>query len=171
VVSQSSSADSGLIHATAIANGRHCALLRGPSGIGKSDLALRCLATPPIEGLTTAPLQLVADDQVELKRATAEGRVKLIAAPPLALTGLIEIRGIGIARVAHVAPVEVGLVIDLVASGETASIARMPPDPLATETLLGTEVPRIELDPREASAPMKVAAALATLCGERDPPG
>ncbi|HEX3418624.1 MAG TPA: serine/threonine protein kinase, partial [Stellaceae bacterium] len=49
-----------LVHATAIAIDGRAVLLRGPSGAGKSDLALR---------LIDGGARLVADDQVELRRA------------------------------------------------------------------------------------------------------
>ena len=48
-----------LVHATAVAIDGQAVLLRGPSGSGKSDLALR---------LIDAGARLVADDQSELSR-------------------------------------------------------------------------------------------------------
>ena len=50
-----------LVHGTCVAFGAHAALLRGGSGSGKSDLALRFLALAADGDL--AP-RLVADDQV-----------------------------------------------------------------------------------------------------------
>ena len=49
-----------LIHGTCVALGNHAALIRGRSGSGKSDLALRFLALSPEPGLEP---RLVADDQ------------------------------------------------------------------------------------------------------------
>jgi hypothetical protein len=53
--------------------GTHAALLRGGSGAGKSDLALRFLALPG-EGQTLP--RLVADDQVWIE---ARGSKELVA--------------------------------------------------------------------------------------------
>ena len=50
-----------LVHGTCVALGRRAALLRGSSGAGKSDLALRFMALAGEGALR--PL-LVADDQV-----------------------------------------------------------------------------------------------------------
>src|SRR6185312_10220968 len=69
-----------LLHATTVAIDGAAVLLRGPSGSGKSDLALR---------LIDAGARLVADDQSELRRV---GEVVVVRAPD-ALRGLIEVRG------------------------------------------------------------------------------
>ena len=62
--------DTLLVHATAVAIDGEAILLRGPSGSGKSDLALR---------LIDGGAQLVADDQTLLRR---EGERVLASAPP-----------------------------------------------------------------------------------------
>ena len=84
-----------LIHGTCVALGPHAALIRGRSGSGKSDLALRFLALPPEHGLE--PL-LVADDQVWVERQK-DG--SLVASAPSNLAGKIEVRGLGILEVPH----------------------------------------------------------------------
>ena len=58
-----------LCHGTCIALAGRGVLIRGPSGSGKSDLALRLIDTPG-NGIGAAPLEarLVADDQVHLTR-------------------------------------------------------------------------------------------------------
>src|SRR5260370_41307349 len=80
------------VHATSVAmkTGRRwrAVLLRGPSGSGKSDLALRL-----IEG----GARLIAADQTHLAK---KGHA-LIASPPPALAGLIEVRGVGIVKLAR----------------------------------------------------------------------
>jgi serine kinase of HPr protein (carbohydrate metabolism regulator) len=84
-------------HGTAIAIGSHAALIRGASGAGKSDLALRCLAVAPT-ALIPGPARLVADDRVELKREgqrparrgtrgdprQTRARIGIITVPPVA---------------------------------------------------------------------------------------
>src|SRR5207237_997548 len=131
-----------LIHATAVAlataGGPRAVLLRGPSGSGKSDLGLR---------LIDAGAHLVADDQSELRR---EGKVIIVRAPA-AITGLIEVRGIGIVRVEPLAEAPLALIADLMAPN---AIERLPL--AATERLLDLDLPRIAVAPFEASAAAKV---------------
>lgn len=131
-----------LVHASCIAINGKAVLLRGPSGSGKSDLALRLIDS----GAT-----LVADDQVVLE-ANDSG---LMASAPTALSGLLEVRGIGIVKNAVIAAAPVRLVIDL---DTDATIERLPE--LRTCTLLGVDLPLATLDPFEPSAPAKVRVAL-----------
>lgn len=126
------------IHASCVAVDGAGILLRGPSGSGKSDLALRL-----IEG----GAELVADDRVDLRR---DGD-RLIAAPPPILAGLVEAVGIGPIAVPHRSEVIVALVVDLV---PRAAVERLP-EP-ASETLLGIDVPCFNLDAFGASTPAKL---------------
>lgn len=135
------------IHGTAIALAGRAAVLRGPSGAGKSDLALRCLRLPPGDHF-----DLVADDQVMLT-PTPQG---LLAAPPARLAGLIEVRGLGILPVPHIAPVPVQLLVDLVPRHE---IERLP-DPWPRDTIAGLDLPVLRLSAFDASAPQKLALAM-----------
>jgi serine kinase of HPr protein (carbohydrate metabolism regulator) len=131
-----------LVHATAIAIDGRAVLLRGPSGAGKSDLALR---------LIDRGARLVADDQVELRRA---GERVLVTAPA-AIAGLIEVRGVGILRVEAVAEAMLAMLVDLVPSAE---VDRFPETHY--EDVLGLVVPSIVLSPFEASAAAKLRFAL-----------
>src|SRR5438105_12471801 len=94
-----------LVHATAVAiataSGPRAVLLRGASGSGKSDLALR---------LIDAGARLVADDQSELSRRGDT----LVVRAPATITGLLEVRGIGIVRLDALAEAPVVLLVDLV---------------------------------------------------------
>jgi len=139
-----------LVHGTCVAFGPHAALLRGSSGSGKSDLALRFLALAA-EG-EMAP-GLVADDQVLLE---VKGD-KLLASAPNTLAGKLEVRGLGIVAVPHVEQAQLALVVDLVASD---TVPRMPPEPLPRTALLGIGVPNLLLAPFEHSAPIKLKVAL-----------
>lgn len=123
--------------------GGHAVLIRGPSGSGKSDLALRLIDS----GAT-----LVADDQTGL---CAEG-TRLFACAPAAIAGMIEARGVGIVRLPHRDRVPLALVIDLV---PVAEIERLPEPGHAA--LLGLRIPRLALAAFEASAAAKVRLALA----------
>jgi serine kinase of HPr protein (carbohydrate metabolism regulator) len=140
-----------LVHGTCVALGKRAALLRGSSGAGKSDLALRFLALPA-EG-EERPM-LVADDQVWV---AAGQNGELLVSPPDTLAGKIEVRGLGIVDVPFVAEARLVLVCDLVASAE---IPRMPPEPWESTTIGGVELPAMRVTPFEASAPVKLKMAL-----------
>ena len=133
------------VYGTSIALGGDGILLRGPSGSGKSDLALRM-----IDG----GARLVADDQTELRRLGGELRM---SAPP-AIAGQLEIRGVGIMRVPAMPAAVLRLVVDLVAAER---IERLP-EPRACE-FLGQSVPLVALAPFEASAAAKLRWALRAL--------
>jgi len=129
------------VHASTVAAEGRAVLISGPSGSGKSDLALRLLD----RGFT-----LVSDDQTIVKR---DGD-RLLASPPPTLAGKLEIRGIGIVEVEHVAEIPIGLFVEL-----TSDIQRLPDDDRERQ-ILGIPVPLISIDAMSASAPSKVAVAL-----------
>jgi len=133
-----------------VAFGPHAALLRGSSGSGKSDLALRFLALPADGGMVP---RLVADDQVVVE-AQAGG---LVVSAPDTLAGKLEVRGLGIMTLPHVTQAKLVLIVDFVASDE---VPRMPAEPLPRVTLLGVSVPNLQLAPFEDSAPLKLKMAL-----------
>ena len=130
------------IHATCIAIDGVGVLLRGPSGAGKSDLALRLI---DVGG------RLVADDRADLR--LVEGSV--VAAPPPALAGLIEARGLGILRIGALSEVAIALVVDLIIA---ELVERLP----ARETveILGVGLPSVRIAPFEAAAVAKVRLAV-----------
>ena len=136
-----------LLHGTCVAWPEGAVLIRGESGSGKSDLALRLL---------DLGAHLVADDQVLLD--ASEGR--LTARPPETLAGLLEVRGIGILAVGHQPQAALKLVIDLV---QEDRVERMP-EPQTT-SLEGIELPLYRLSPWPASAPSKVRLAMKTVTG------
>lgn len=119
-------------------------LIEGPSGAGKSDLALRAL------GLG---FRLVADDRVTLW--TAQGR--LFGAAPASLSGMIEARGLGVIDAPSRRFSEVRLLAQCI-EGEPE---RVPPP--ESRVLLGIACPLVRLRPLDASAPIKLIAALSLL--------
>ena len=133
------------VYGTSVAIGGDGILLRGPSGSGKSDLALR---------LIDGGARLVCDDQTALQRIDGA----LVMSAPAPLAGLIEVRGLGIVRVDHAASAPLRLVVDL---ERDARIERLP-DPRFC-TIDGVAVPLIALDPFTASAPAKLRLALKAL--------
>jgi serine kinase of HPr protein (carbohydrate metabolism regulator) len=140
-----------LVHGTAIALAGRAALIRGPSGSGKSDLALRCLMQPPTRLLPTA-VELVADDQVVIERRDHNLWVR---SPP-AIRGLLEVRGLGIMRIPAIESAQLSLVVDLIAADK---MERMP-EPRRDVVVGGVRAPCIELAPFEISAPFKLLLAL-----------
>src|SRR6185312_8829984 len=83
-------------------------LIFGPSGSGKSDLALRLIE----RGAT-----LVADDRTDL----FVERGRLCASAPKRIAGLMEVRGLGIIELRHAAKVQIALAVVL-----RKAVARMP---------------------------------------------
>ncbi len=115
-------------------------LLRGPSGVGKSDLALRMIA----DGWW-----LVADDRVLV---WSDGG-RIYGRAPTALAGLLEHRGQGVASQDRWrAWSQIHLCIDCLAPGD--DLERVP-DP-GVLTVLGTPLPLARVAPREASAVWRV---------------
>ncbi len=115
-------------------------LVRGQSGVGKSEMAL---------DLVQRGHQLVADDAVILQRQSD----RLIGSSPEALKGYLEIRGLGIIHVekmfgpsAVVDSYPLDLMIRLVAatSDEMQNVDRLSPS-LQQVQMLGVEVPELTM--------------------------
>lgn len=122
------------VHGTAIVLGETGVLLRGPSGSGKSVLALCLLGRWEMRGL---PAFLVADDRVEITPVNGH----LLMHTPKTIAGLIELRGRGVVQRPYRDGVQLGLIVDLV-----PELIRMPEaEALQTElagvTLARTPVP------------------------------
>jgi len=130
------------LHASTVAIDGRAVMISGPSGSGKSDLALRLL---------DRGFKLVSDDQTFL-RMDDEGR--LIASSPPTIRGKLEIRGIGIVDVECVTDVPNALFVEL-----TSDMQRLPDDS-RERLILNARVPLISVDAMTASAPSKVAIAL-----------
>ena len=129
------------IHASTVAVDGRAVLITGPSGSGKSDLALRMLD----RGFT-----LVSDDQTIVRK---DGD-RLIATSPANIAGKLEIRGVGIVEMDTVSEVPVALIVEL-----TSEISRLPDDS-RERPFLGVPLPLVSVDAMTASAASKVALAL-----------
>jgi serine kinase of HPr protein (carbohydrate metabolism regulator) len=129
------------IHASTVASNGRAVLITGPSGSGKSDLALRLLERG---------FALVSDDQTIVRK---DGDVLLASAPPT-IAGKLEVRGLGIIEMEHTENVPVALLVEL-----TSDIQRLPDDS-RDRPVLGVKLPLISIDAMTASAAAKVALAL-----------
>ena len=138
-----------LVHGTCVALGPVAALLQGPSGSGKSDLALRfVMEMPPHLGAA-----LVSDDQVLIERAGD----RLIARPPATIAGKIEVRGIGIVALPYRSEADLRLIVCL---SDPVDVPRLPEPGETTAEICGLPLPLLALAPFEASACHKLRLAL-----------
>jgi serine kinase of HPr protein (carbohydrate metabolism regulator) len=125
------------IHASAVLVGARAVLIQGPSGSGKSRLALALLQAAEHGALPFA--RLVADDRAHVE--AAHGR--LLVRPAEALAGLIEVRGLGLRRVPHEPVAHVGVLIEL----GMQDAERLPPQTRATAVLAGITLPKLTVAP------------------------
>lgn len=131
-----------LVHATTIDIAGLGVLILGASGAGKSDLALGMIADGAL---------LVADDQSDIEvRGDA-----LWASAPVKIAGLIEARGVGIVPAAIKRSTRLSLAVEL-----KAALERMPERRTWSLPGSGLQIPLVELNPFEASAPAKLRFAL-----------
>ncbi len=135
------SLSSETLHVSTVAIGGRAVLIGGRSGQGKSDLALR---------LIDRGAALVSDDYTHVRRAGE----KLLASAPANIAGKIEVRGIGVIDSPAESDVPVALFVDLDHEPERL------PEPGSTLSVAGIAVPVVTLSALEASAPIKVEAAL-----------
>jgi HPr kinase/phosphorylase len=147
-----------LVHGTCVAFGSRAALLRGGSGAGKSDLALRFIALPLDGGLEP---RLVADDQVWVE---ARNLSELVASAPPAIAGKLEVRGLGIMQVPYLASAQLVFAVDLVRAED---VPRMPPEPWEQTVIAGVSLPLLRLVAFEPSAALKLKLALFLTSPER----
>ncbi|MBQ0770848.1 MAG: HPr kinase/phosphatase C-terminal domain-containing protein [Sphingomonadales bacterium] len=133
--------DRETIHATAVAISGAGLLIRGKSGSGKSDLALRLIDRGAI---------LVSDDQVEISRKDQH----LVLGPPPRLAGKLEVRSLGICAFDHLSAVQLKLIIDLKEQPDRFPLDRQ------MMNLLGIQVPSCTLNAMESSAAIKAELAL-----------
>jgi HPr kinase/phosphorylase len=118
------------VHGTGLVLGDTGVMIRGPSGSGKSLLALQLIDAWSDRGLTAL---LVADDRLDLE--VVDGA--LVMAAPAAIAGLIELRGRGIVSRPFVARARLDLVVDLV-----DALERMPEESALSAGILGIRLPR-----------------------------
>jgi len=152
-----------VLQAGALALDGRALLIEGPPGSGKSSLAL---------ALIERGAGLIGDDAVTLTRAGD----RLIASPPPNIAGLLEVRGVGLARLPVAPPAPVALILTL--GGPPPP--RLPEIPLPTREIAGLAVPVLAFDPGPLAPAARAAWALAmhglahqaaSLCGAQAPDG
>jgi HPr kinase/phosphorylase len=136
------------IHASAVKIGEFAVLIRGPSGSGKSRLALDLILAAN-SGMI-APAELVGDDRVHLAKEAGT----LVVRPAEKLAGLLEVRGLGLRSLPFAGRAEVGLVVDL----DAADAARLPEAGALEIELNGVKLSRIPVGKGFAALPMVIAA-------------
>jgi HPr kinase/phosphorylase len=136
------------VHASAVLVGERALLIRGAAGSGKSRLAWALLEAGRTGALLYA--QLVADDRVRI--FPANGR--LLAAAPETIRGMIEVRGLGLRRVACEPLALVGLLVDL----DAADGARLPEAAAGEAELFGVKLPRLAIGAGAAALSLVLTA-------------
>jgi len=133
-----------LVHGTCVSVQGKGVLLLGPSGSGKSDLALR---------LIDGGAALVSDDQVEMSAV----KKTLIASAPRGLEGLFEVRGVGIFQLPYEPKATLSLAVTLVTR---SAVERMPEQEFWG--CLGLQVPLLSLHAFDDSICAKIRLILQT---------
>ncbi len=129
------------IHATCISLGGRAVLIKGASGSGKSDLALRLIDRGAI---------LISDDYTLITRRGE----RVFASAPATILGKLEVRGLGIMTMPCADEAEIALQICLGDTVERFPLSRK------TQSIDGIDVASICIAAHEASAPIKVEMAL-----------
>lgn len=129
------------IHATGLLLGDHGVVILGPSGSGKSLLALDLLGRWAKRGEAAL---LVADDRLDLE---VRGE-RLFMHAPATIAGLIELRGRGIVRRSYVGEAPVHLIVELV-----ETLERMPEEVEFRGAIAGVSLPRCPVPRRGITDP------------------
>jgi HPr kinase/phosphorylase len=135
------------IHASAVLVGRHALLIRGPSGSGKSRLALGLIQAAE-QGLLRFA-RLVADDRCHLEAVNG----RLLVRPSEVLAGMIEVHGLGLRGLPYEPVAVVSSVIELGA----ISAARMPELSEQWADLEGVRLPRLAVAAGHDPLPLVLA--------------
>lgn len=129
------------LHASCVAIDGVAVLIEGPSGSGKSDLALR---------LVDRGGTLVSDDYTIVRR---DGR-GAVANAPATIAGRIEVRGVGLIAMPFATDVPVALIVAI-----SDAVARLPEEG-TSRAVAGVSIPLLSLSALEASAPIKIELML-----------
>lgn len=132
------------IHATGVVLGDRGVMIVGPSGSGKSLLAVSLIQRFRSAGHFAC---MIADDQLLLSVAGS----RLVARCPRPIAGLVEIRGQGPVSIPYQDSAVIDLLVRLVPAEEVERL----PEP-SSESLLGTELPRVVTPFRNVSSSIPI---------------
>ena len=142
------------IHGTLISVDGKGVLLKGESGCGKSDLALRFIKTENAK--------LVADDRVDVDVDIIDNN--LIGKAPLILKNKLEVRNIGIIEdLDTVEQEDIFLCVELVKNRE--SLERLPQEEF--EIILDKKIPKIKLYAFDCSTICKILVKISSIINKR----
>ncbi|MDJ0641256.1 MAG: serine kinase [Erythrobacter sp.] len=116
-------------------------ILDGPPASGKSSLAL---------ALIDRGAALIGDDGVFLERRDD----RLLAHPPPNISGLLEVRNVGLVRMELAGPTPVALILCLKEEAERL------PESVRRRYLLDTPIPELDFTPGTIAPAVRVEAAL-----------
>jgi HPr kinase/phosphorylase len=145
------------LHATAVIHGESGVLILGPSGSGKSALALALMARASGAGAFGA---LIGDDRIYVR----EAKGRLVAAGAASMAGIIERRMAGLMEVRHEPAVIVRLAVEL--CERRRQWPRMPDDNDGV-IVDGVRLPRLAVDSGQSVCDQALAVEerLAVLAG------
>lgn len=140
------------LHASAVLLGDRGVLIAGESGCGKTTLALALLAHFRRLGHFS---RLVSDDQVLIEAV----RGQLVCRAPQAISGAVEIYGIGPRPVEFEPSMVADLVVRLVPSAQAQRFSLG-----LTESVAGCDLACLELAARNAQAAVLAVASWFSIC-------
>ena len=132
------------IYASAVLVGTRAVLIQGPSGSGKSRLALDLIGAA--RSGTLPFCRLIADDRADVE--AVHGR--LLVRPAATLAGLIEVRGLGIRRLPYEPVAVAGFLVDLAA----ADAGRMPEPAAQSRQIERITLPRLAVAAGQDALPL-----------------
>lgn len=135
------------LHATAVVIGERGILVMGPSGAGKTTLALSLLDHFAGVGQFA---RLISDDQIFL---SAKG-ARVVCRAPASIAGLAEVHGIGPQPVAHERSAVIDLCLELV-EGETERFQEQ-----ASLGVDGCSIPKIMVPARNVPGALQVVLSM-----------
>jgi serine kinase of HPr protein (carbohydrate metabolism regulator) len=142
------------LHASAVQLAGQGVIIFGPSGSGKSSLALELLRQVLRDGKEAL---LVSDDRVDVSKRQDH----LAASPPAPLAGLIEVRGSGIHPIiSHAPSARLHLAVELVEESLAQRIAPAGPRAVA----LGIALPCLMLPRNQTEASVRAILSHLGLC-------
>ncbi len=121
-----------LLQASAVAFEGRALLIEGAPGVGKSSLAL---------ALIDRGAQLIGDDGVTLSRVGEGADQRLIASPPPNIEGMLEVRGVGLARCPLAKPAPAALLLTLL--GQNEPDGDRLPERAGLRSILGCDLPAL----------------------------